>query len=63
VTHLSTLATEARIVGPVSKKYKVWTEYGDVVLETDDLQAAIAECERYAESDGAYLTDAQDKCI
>jgi hypothetical protein len=47
----------------MNAKYKVWIECGDVILETDDLQAAISECEKYAESDGAYVTNAQDKCI
>ncbi len=43
-------------------KYKVWIECGDVILETDDLQAAIAEAALY-QADGAYITDANDRCI
>jgi hypothetical protein len=45
-----------------SMKYKVWIECGDVILETDDLATAIAECKLY-EADGAYITDANDRCI
>jgi hypothetical protein len=47
----------------MSKAYKVWIECGDVILETDDLQAAIDEATKYAQTDGAYITDSQDKCI
>jgi hypothetical protein len=47
----------------MSSKYKVWIESGDIILETDDLAAAIAEAAKYAVTDGAYITDAQDRCI
>jgi hypothetical protein len=47
----------------MSAKYKVWIECGDVILETDDLAEAAALAAKYAESDGAYITDANDKCL